>query len=336
MDYRVYDMSLFPQLSRILANAATDPKTAYVISLASGKTEKDLLSCLTFRPNGGGYYFNPALLSTTGTLLGTGTDCVRSLVDNLLTFSKCNITCNAVGTPTHVILGGVFPFVFEIGKDVSLLNPESGAAVDVTGEGTVVTISSFGLRLNDVNDMKVGYITQPALSVNGSSGNAYSALADEKLQFIRQINTTDMQIEIASFNATTANGSAGKFLTITSEIGTNNQPVDGITLNMTSYNSTTKMFRLTVSRAPTNNEVFTTKDVLWTKIVVKRVNGVTKVYNDTVEVPLYALSDTAFANPIAYSLVFDLSKIQLARYGVWDTSANGLSFSLGQLTITQL
>lgn len=338
MDYKVYDVSLLPQISRLLGSASDD-KAAYVIALRDGKTEKDLLTCLNSRSNGGGFYFDTTRLpADTGTLLGTGNDCTRTLVGNILQFSKCNINCNKVGIPTHLVLGGVIPFVFKIGTDVSLLNKTSGVEVDLTGEGSVVTVSAFALQMTNIDQMNIAQITVPAINVGSTGTNMYRALDDTKLQVVRQIGLKDFQLDFTITFGTGSNTATQQGLFVaTGEIGSNGQPSDGLTLEFNRYNSTAKTARLLVSRAQTNtNEIFTTKDIAWTKVVVKRVNGVLKLYNDTTEVSLYTLDDTTFANPITYNLVFDLSRIMLSRFGQWRGDARAIFYNLGVLSITKL
>jgi len=338
VDYKVFDVSLLPQISRLLSSASDD-KAAYVIALRDGKTEKDLLTCLNNRPSGGGFYFDTTRLpADTGTLLGTGNDCTRTLVGNILQFSKCNISCNKVGIPTHLVLGGIVPFVFKIGTDVSLLNKTSGVEVDLTGEGSVVTVSGFALQLTDIAQMNISQITVPAINVGSTGTNMYRALDDTKLQVVRQIGLKDFQLDFTlSFGTGNNNITSQGLFVATSEIGSNGQPSDGLTVEFNKYNNTPKTARLLVSRAQTNsNELFTTKDIVWTKVAVKRVNGVLKLYNDTTEVLLYAMDDTAFANPITYNLVFDLSRIMLSRFGQWRGDARGIFYNLGTLSITKL
>lgn len=152
MDYRVYDVCIGPQLSRLFSSTQDD-NAVYLLEIGEDKTPEDLLACLNFRPLGGGFYFDVSRLNGIATLLGTGTDCVRTIANNSLTFSRCNINCIEEGTPTHVILGGIVPFVVDVGKDVQLLYPDSGTVVDRTGEGSVVTVSRFAIKLLDIEKM---------------------------------------------------------------------------------------------------------------------------------------------------------------------------------------
>lgn len=338
MDYKLYDASFLPQLSRILGSAS-DTKTAYVISLAEGKKESDLLSCLNFRPTGAGYFFDPALLtSDLGVLLGTGNDCTRNIVHDILSFSKCNITCNVVGKPTHVILGGLAPFVFEIGKDVKLLSVTTGTDVDKTGEGSVVSVAAFKLKFTGLDFVKFTQMTVGSISFRSAySDPRYRAFDDYATQVVRQIGTKDFQIDFSTYG-NMAGGRNG-VLCLTSEIGSNNNPVDGICVYTTAID--TSLSRYFVGRAPTNNsEIFMTAGVNFAGVAMslKRVNGITKLYANNTEVPLYAVTDTSLTTPINYNLSYDLSTAVICRIGKFDAPSNDSSsaYQVNNMVVKQL
>lgn len=338
MEYKLYDASFVPQLSRILGSASDD-KAAYVISLAQGKTEQDLLVCLNTRPSGAGYYFDTSrLTSDLGVLLGTGNDCTRNLVHDILSFSKCNITCNVVGTPTHVILGGIAPFVFEIGKDVKLLSATTGTTVDVTGIGSVVSVAAFKLKFTAMDFVKFTQLDIGAIWYRQSYGEArWKEFDDYQKQLVRQIGTKDFQIDFSCADADS--GGRTGLLCLTSELGSNAVAVDGLSVRYASTGMYTSRFYL--ERAgTTTSEIFMTAPGRFNAvpITIKRINGITKIYADNVELPLYAYSDTSLTTPVQYSLAYDLSNAVVCRMGKFEAPA-GESNSNGRIfnmTVKQL
>ncbi|AXG67453.1 hypothetical protein JA33_079 [Dickeya phage vB_DsoM_JA33] len=339
MEYKVFDLSLIPQLTRLFASASDD-KAAYVISLNTGKTEKDLLTCLNFRPNGAGYYFDVTkLTSDIGVLLGTGNDCTRTLVGNQLNFSKCNITCSAVGKPTHLILGGIIPFSFEIGKDVKLLHVDSGSSVDSTGEGSVVTVNAFGLRLNDIDTIPVSSATIPSIWFRtGYADPPYYQFDDIQTGLMRQIGTGDFEFQTA-INYFNGSFAVYPMFSFTSAIGSNNNPVDGLSLYFQYMSNSPQLVRYILTRTYTkSDEIYVSENVPYgATLTLRRVGGVVRLYVNGVQLKLYKQSDTSFSTPVDYSLAFDLSKLSIFRIGqFYLSSPNGAGYGLAQSTINKL
>lgn len=338
MEYKLYDASFVPQLSRILGSASDD-KAAYVISLAQGKTEQDLLVCLNTRPSGAGYYFDTRrLTSDLGVLLGTGNDCTRNLVHDILSFSKCNITCSAAGTPTHVILGGIAPFVFEIGKDVKLLSVTTGTTVDVTGIGSVVSVAAFKLKFTAMDFVKIPTRTIGSILYRQGYVEARYLPFDEiTVQTVRQIGTKDFRLDFSCL-ATWQGGRQG-VVCMTSELGSNNQPVDGISIGcgaVAQYES-----RFYVQRAPTTtSEIYMTAAARYDGVAMslRRVNGITKLYAADVELPLYAIDDENGDAPRQFNLAYDLSTAVVCRMGKFEAPAGegNSNGKISNMTITQL
>lgn len=339
MEYKLYDASFVPQLSRILGSASDD-KAAYVISLAQGKTEQDLLACLNIRPSGSGYFFDTTrLTSDIGILLGTGNDCVRNLVHDILSFSKCNITCNVAGTPTHVILGGIAPFVFEIGKDVKLLSVSTGTSVDVTGIGSVVSVAAFKLKFTGMDFVKMTQLTVGSITFRSAYGDPrYRDFDDYQAQLIHQIGLKDFQIDFSFPDMSM--GGRNALWGLTSAIGSNNIQVDGICVRAAYDNSAGIRQVIYIERAGTNaNEIYKSPIALYVgkTLSVRRINGITKLYADNVEVPLYKYADN-YTTPVTYDLVYDLSTAVICRIGRFDWSNNESSsaYSVQNMVIKQL
>jgi len=339
VEYKLYDASFVPQLSRILGSASDD-KAAYVISLAEGKTEQDLLACLNTRPSGSGYYFDTSrLTSDLGVLLGTGNDCVRNLVHDILSFSKCNITCSVAGTPTHVILGGIAPFVFEIGKDVKLLSVTTGTSVDKTGIGSVVSVAAFKLKFTAMDFINFTSLTIGSINFRQAYGDPrYRDFDDYQKQLVRQIGKGDFKLDF-SFYGLSVTARAG-LLCMTSEIGTNRESVDGISIGcraVDQYN-----FVIYVMRAAgTTSEILTTAParIEGVALSLRRVNGITKLYVNGAEVPLYALTDSYYATPLTYNLDYDLSTVQVCRIGYynWQTGdSTSFGYQVNNVALTKL
>lgn len=191
MQYKLVPNSVVPQLNRIFANATVDNKSVYLIQLASGKTEQDLNACLNFNAYGAGYYFDITRMAGIATLLGTGNDLTRSISGESITFSSCNMLCTVAGTPTHIVLGGIAPFVVEIGSDVSLLYVDSGVEVEKTGEGSVVTMPSFSIVLEGLYD---GGLQGISLFDMNFASNSYRDFTAQEQNYIKSIGTSDFEI----------------------------------------------------------------------------------------------------------------------------------------------
>ena len=340
MDYKLYDGSFIPQLSRILGSASDD-KAAYVISLNAGKTEQDLLTCLNFRPSGAGYFFDVTrLTSDLGVLLGTGNDCTRSIVHDILSFSKCNITCSKVGTPTHVILGGIAPFVFEIGKDVKLLSATTGTSVDKTGIGSVVSVAAFKLKFTQLDFMNITTSNIGSISFRSAYGDArYRNFDDYQTQLVRQIGNGNFRVDfvVPSMGMNGRNG----LWSFCSEIGSNNLPIDGISVRMGYNNSITGQQYIYLERAATNpDEIYVSRSAVYvgTNLSVRRVNGVTKLYSNDVEVPLYKSTDTAQATPVQFNLAYDLSTSVICRIGRfdWVSPESSSNYAVNNMVVRKL
>lgn len=340
VDYKLYDGSFIPQLSRILGSASDD-KAAYVISLNAGKTEQDLLTCLNFRPSGSGYYFDVTrLTSDIGTLLGTGNDCVRTIVHDILSFSKCNITCNVVGTPTHVILGGIAPFVFEIGKDVKLLSATTGTSVDKTGIGSVVSVAAFKLKFTQLDFLNLTTFNIGSISFRSGYGDPrFKDFDDYQKQLVRQIGTGNFRVDftVPSMSMSGRNGLWG----FTSEIGSNNIPVDGISVRMAYNNSITGQQYIYLERAGTNpDEIYVSRSAVYTgtTLSVRRVNGITKLYSNDVEVQLFKSTDTAQTTPVQFNLAYDLSTAVICRLGRfdWVSPDSSSNYAVNNMVVTKL
>lgn len=340
MDYKLYDASFVPQLSRILGSASDD-KAAYVISLNAGKTEKDLLACLNYRPSGAGYYFDTTRLTNDlGTLLGTGNDCVRSIVHDILSFSKCNITCNKVGTPTHVILGGIAPFVFEIGKDVKLLSVITGTSVDATGIGSVVSVAAFKLKFTQMDFLNITTSNIGSISFRSAYGDArFRNFDDYQMQLVRQIGNGDFKVDfsVPSMNMNGRNG----LWSFCSEIGSNNMPIDGISVRMGYNNNNSAQQYIYIERAATNpDEIYVTRPAVYigTTLSLRRVNGVTKLYSNDVELQLFKSTDSAQATPVAYNLAYDLSTSVICRIGRfdWVSPESTSNYAVNNMVVSKL
>lgn len=204
MQYKLVPNSFVPQLNRIFANVTLDNKSVYLIQLDSGKTEQDLNACLNFHAYGAGYYFDTSRMAGIATLLGTGNDLTRSIGNESITFSSCNMLCTIAGTPTHIVLGGIAPFVVEIGSDVSLLYADSGVEVEKTGEGSVVTMPSFSIVLEGLYD---GGLQGIALYDMNFSGNSYRDFTVPEQNYIKSIGTGDFEI-VFDFLSTSFTGSS--------------------------------------------------------------------------------------------------------------------------------
>lgn len=148
MEYKLFKSSIMPQLARIFLN---DTKVGYLLELKEGKTELDLSNALNFRANGNGYYFDPSRLTEDiGVVLGAANDCTRTVEGDNILMSKTNIICTKSGKPTHLILGGVVPLCFVVGTDIKLLYDNRPVEVDATGEGSVVIVNAFSIKLSDI------------------------------------------------------------------------------------------------------------------------------------------------------------------------------------------
>jgi len=150
MQLKLFGSTVSNQLNRLFGSTTFDAKNAYLISLASGKTIKDLNTCLNFQAaTGAGYVFDTTRLASQniGTLLGSSTDCVRTIANNILSVSEMNITANVAGKPTHIVLGGIVPLALEIGTDINVLYPDSNTVIDVTSVGSIVYCPQFNVSL---------------------------------------------------------------------------------------------------------------------------------------------------------------------------------------------
>lgn len=145
--FKLYKISVLPQLTTLFNSTTYDSKNAYLLSLSAGAAEKDLSKCLSIHTTGAGYAFDKTKISGICTILGEATTMTRQIVGETITFSATNIVCSAEGRPTHLVLGGIVPVVMSIGGDVSVLYPESSTQVDITTEGSVVYIPPFSISL---------------------------------------------------------------------------------------------------------------------------------------------------------------------------------------------
>lgn len=150
MQLKLFSSPVASQLTRLFGATKYDTKTVSLIALASGKTTKDLNQCLNFHTTtAAGYTFDLSRMNSLGigTLLGSSTDCTRTIANNVLSISELNITATAQGKPTHIILGGIVPLALEIGVDINLLYPNSNTVIDVTSIGSIVYCPAFDIAL---------------------------------------------------------------------------------------------------------------------------------------------------------------------------------------------
>lgn len=190
MQLKLFSSPVASQLTRLFGATKYDTKSVYMVALASGKTIKDLNQCLNFHAaTGAGYIFDTARLTSTGvgTLLGSSTDCTRTIAGNVLSVSEININATASGKPTHIILGGIVPLALEIGTDINLLYPNSNTVVDVTSVGSIVYCPAFNISLPNLTNL-APWLSGPELfavdstvfgsgSFNDYVGNAVTAAA---------------------------------------------------------------------------------------------------------------------------------------------------------------
>lgn len=150
MQVKLFSSPVASQLTRLFGATKYDTKTVSLISIAQGKTTKDLNQCLNFLPaSASGYFFDLSRMTSLGlgTLLGSSTDCTRTINNNVLSVSELNIMASASGKPTHLILGGIVPLALEIGVDINLLYPNSNTVIDVTAIGSIVYCPAFDIAL---------------------------------------------------------------------------------------------------------------------------------------------------------------------------------------------
>lgn len=191
MQLKLFSSPVASQLNRLFGSTTYDTKNAYLVSLASGKTIKDLNACLNFHTaTGAGYVFDTARLTSTGTgtLLGTSTDCVRSITNNVLSVSEMNITATVAGKPTHIVLGGILPIALEIGSDINVLYPDSNTVIDVTSVGSLVYCPQFNVSLPGLVQLNSWLAGNEILALDSSvfktpsftdyAGNAWTVSGD--------------------------------------------------------------------------------------------------------------------------------------------------------------
>ena len=219
MQLKLFNAPVTSQLTRLFGSTTYDNKSAYLVALASGKTTKDLNQCLNYHVNtGAGFFFDTARLASTGigTLLGTSSDCTRSIGNNILSCSEINITATAQGKPTHIVLGGIVPVCLEIGTDVDLLYPGSNSVVDVTATGSVVYCPAFDIALSGISGMAPWLMGNEVFAVDSSVFTAGSAFGD--------------------YAGNSWNGTAGTTVSPTDGIGYNSAVYAATTTPITSVN----------------------------------------------------------------------------------------------------
>lgn len=186
MQVKLFSNSLASQLTRLFGSTTYDTKPAYLIALASGKTTKDLNLCLNFHPTtAAGYVFDTARLTSLGigSVLGSSSDCTRTISGNVLSVSEINMVASGTGKPTHVILGGIVPVCLEIGTDINLLYPDSNTAVDSTAVGSVVYCPAFNIALPNLTSFAPWLSGNELLAVDSTVFNP-AGFADYQLNTI--------------------------------------------------------------------------------------------------------------------------------------------------------
>ena len=191
MQLKLFSSPVASQLNRLFGSTTFDTKNAYLVSLASGKTIKDLNACLNFHAaTGAGYVFDTARFAATGTgtLLGSSTDCTRSIANNVLSVSEMNITATIAGKPTHIVIGGILPIALEIGTDINVLYPDSNTVIDTTSVGSLVYCPSFNIALPTLVQLNTWLSGNEILALDSSvfktpsftdyAGNAWTVSGD--------------------------------------------------------------------------------------------------------------------------------------------------------------
>ena len=126
-----------------------------------------------------------------------------------------------------------------------------------------------------------------------------------------------------------------------SEIGSNNLPIDGISVRMGYNNSITGQQYIYLERAATNpDEIYVSRSAVYvgTNLSVRRVNGVTKLYSNDVEVPLYKSTDTAQTTPVQFNLAYDLSTSVICRIGRfdWVSPESSSNYAVNNMVVSKL